>query len=402
MASLYRGAALSARQFEQHYAVPWILPRLHLWALLLLVWVLLTLGVLGQLSYAKKISVQGAVQPLTKAVVVRSRQMGVVAEVYVSEHSQVTAGEALLLIDQRSLATDGASHDQLHVEQLRSQRVALQRQQYLAKVLADQEAQALHTQLRGVQQQQKILGDQFQVLQQQQALAQTDHQRLTRLAAEHYVSARDVQQVSGVQLAAQAAVLEQLARRQTLAQEDTQLRARLQLLALQAENRQADLNAQVQQLDHQIKRVSAQGLTTLAASIHGVVTDVLVQQGQLVSAGMALMSVVPPSSRLPQVEVYLPSTAAGRVRVGLEARLRFAGYPFHEYGVAKGKVSDVSQTNTAEDRQSFFRAKITVLSVPPGIDVLPAGMQVDVDVILQNQALWQWLLQPVSGAALRL
>ena len=55
-----------------------------------------------------------------------------------------------------------------------------------------------------------------------------------------------------------------------------------------------------------------------------------------------MVSVVPPNSGLPDIDLYLPSTAVGRIRLGLTARVRFAGFPYAEYGLGKGEISDVS------------------------------------------------------------
>jgi membrane fusion protein len=402
LSSLFRTQARDARLLSQQQAAPWVLPRLQVWVGVVVAWLVLAGAVIAQLGYAEKISVQGTVQSQRKPIVVRATQSSVVAQLFVAEQAIIQRGAPLLLLDARSFATTHASHDTLHVEQLQTQHAALlQRKNHEQKRFVHKQT-AIQQQLAGLGEQLGTLAQRITLLRQRLTLADEDSSRLASLAAQHWVSIRDVQQAQTVQLVAQETLLAQIAQQQALQLRVSDLQGQLQLLASEAESRGADTSAQIRQLEHQIKRVGVQGQTTVVSATSGRVVDLLVQTGQQVIAGMPLLSVLPLTPEAHAVEAYLSSKAAGQVRAGMSAQLRYAGYPFQEYGSAKGKVVDVSAVNLADTSRPAYRAQIEVVEVPANVDFVPAGMLVEVDIALREQALWRWLWQPITAILKRL
>lgn len=69
----------------------------------------------------------------------------------------------------------------------------------------------------------------------------------------------------------------------------------------------------------------------------------------------------------------LPQTNLGKVRVGQEVLIKFAGYPFQEFGSVKGRVLTIADI---PDRNGSFLAKIS----------LPAGLRTQYGKLIQYRA----------------
>lgn len=64
-------------------------------------------------------------------------------------------------------------------------------------------------------------------------------------------------------------------------------------------------------------------------------------ENQYVNMGEEIVTIVPDSNQLIG-KVYVQGFGAGKVEVGQAVRLKFEGYPYHEYGAVFGKVKAVS------------------------------------------------------------
>lgn len=61
-------------------------------------------------------------------------------------------------------------------------------------------------------------------------------------------------------------------------------------------------------------------------------------------------------------ELHIPQQNAGKVRVGQEVLVKFAGYPYQEFGGVRGRITTIADIPL---KDSIFLAKV----------VLPAGLK---------------------------
>jgi len=402
LSTLFRSQVLSPRGDDHGRVVPWSAPHLRWWAALLVVWLVLAVVALAQLEYADKITVEGSVAPRAQPAFVRSAAVGVVSVVHVQDGARVSAQDPLITIDRRSHGIAGKRHDQLQVEQIQARGRAIGEATRRYRVLRRQEQALLVDRLAGVKQQRRTVTEQLHVLRQRLDLARTDARRQRGLAQRKFISQVDLHRGETALLAARESLLAQRSHSHQLQARADELHGQMQVDALQTGNRLADFEQQRLQLEHDIRRVQARGEWLVVAPVAGRVVDLVAHTGQPVAAGSVLLTVAPASSGLHPVEVHLPSQAVGRVRPGMPVRLRYAGYPFQEYGSGRGEIASVSEVNRADGREPSFRAQIAVVSLPADVDRVPAGMSVSADVLLQSRPLWAWLLEPLQGAMTRL
>lgn len=369
---------------------------LVIWLLVMVCLIVLTL----QLSYTQKVSVSGTVQPTRGVVAVRSPQAGVVSRLQVNTHDFVQAQTSLLVLDQKTHGITGESFGQLHISQLQAQQRDLRDQWTALQKVYEQQGLALAGQLKGLHGQQLTQRSRVKTLQQRLAVVDAAHAQVEQLAAQKWISQTDLQSSQAKRLTAQEAQLDQLLAQQAIDVQVAQLLDQQQLLKLQAQLKREEFKSKLRQLEHEIHRVGYQAELAVTAPVAGRVDDVLVHTGQRIERGELLLNLLPADGALQQVEAFVPATAAGKVRQGMPVRVRFAGYPYPEYGSAKGRVVQIAQASVANS--NVYRAKIALVEVPAEIESVPAGMQVDLDIQLHRRALWQWLSLPLTEALMRI
>jgi membrane fusion protein len=199
-----------------------------------------------------------------------------------------------------------------------------------------------------------------------------------------------------------------------------------------------DLERQIRDLDHEIavvptdvanlqaqaaqasatlaqKRVTTQAQSTFVATapIGGRIVAVPVERGQTVAAGAAV-AVLTPSGAALTAELYVPSRAAGFIRLGQDVRIQYQAFPYQTFGSARGVVKSVSRTVLAPNEvaipgltvsEPVFRVRVALprQSVSAyGREVpLQPGMLLAADIVIDRRTLLEWLLDPLYAVGRR-
>jgi multidrug resistance efflux pump len=78
------------------------------------------------------------------------------------------------------------------------------------------------------------------------------------------------------------------------------------------------------------------------------------RENQFVSQGQEIFSVISKENK-PSGELILPSSGAGKVKIGQEVIIKLENYPYQQYGTIKGKVESISlTTNQSRDKNNAF------------------------------------------------
>jgi HlyD family secretion protein len=112
--------------------------------------------------------------------------------------------------------------------------------------------------------------------------------------------------------------------------------------------------------------------TVIKASMDGIVTELNVSVGELVSSGMPLATLT--SSEKPYVEINVKETDLGRVHVGNEVEITISAYPDEKF---KGKIVNVNQKpDFATKRATNNNGDFDVLSY--GVKIELKGVDQDI------------------------
>ncbi|MFC5581097.1 HlyD family secretion protein [Rhodanobacter terrae] len=411
--SLFRQEVVEARRGEWLgsiiVAAPlsrWLLTAL---ALALAVALLLFL-VLGH--YTRRETVSGQLVPSAGLLNVTAPSAGTITRLHVHDGQAVKAGEVLLELssDQDSAAL-GDTHA-LVGQQLDAQRAGLQADLLNQQQLTQQQADALRARVSLLHAQLTQIGGQLGIQQQQVTSNQQLLARIEPLGAKGYVSALQIQQQKATALDAQAQykalVRQQLDTRQQLDAAQQQLTQ----LPLDATAKRNDTERQLATVVQSIAQNELQRAAVLRAPRDGIVSAVLLKQGQMVSAGQPLLSILPAGSTL-QAQLLVPSRAIGFIAPGNTVVLRYQAFPYQKFGQQYGRVTDISRSALSpsevttlvgqQSQEPLYRVQVRlnqqdVLAYGKPESVKP-GMALDADILMDRRSLLEWVFAPLYGMA---
>lgn len=353
-------------------------------------------------SYTRKQTVIGWLAPDKGLVRIVSSQEGVIQEVHAKEGDVVAAGARLVTLDFDNALTDGRSAATVKLESLNAQynevyeRLAPLQKQYDAKERQLRaRVESLKVELAAVQQQERAQKQRVriadQVLGRYRALAAEDNasdievleheealliltQNQTQLGRERLAITRQIEEAEGV-------LVDLPGDRQAAASE---------------------LRNQLETLSRQRAEYEASRSIVLTAPVAGSIAAAPLRKGQTASGGRMLMALIPEGGYL-QVELFVPTSAAGFVKSGQDVNLRLDAFPHQKFGVVRGTVNTISRSvyNPSELPISVALEE-PVYSVTVDIEEqsisfnddrfpLQAGMLLKADILLERRRMWRLL-----------
>lgn len=365
--------------------------------------------------YTRREHVDGSLVPQAGLLKVTARDAGTVTRLDVREGDPVRAGQALLTIsgDRSSTAmgpTAAAIGAKLHAQeaQVRATLAGLQPR-------SDAQAGDLHARI-GMLRSQLAQIDAQRALQHKQAITAANLvQKARPLHRRGIVSTIQFDQYQDAALAQQEQVKALARQRLDTTQQLSALKAQLAQLPIDTAAKAHQLRGQLAQLDASLAQNAVQRDTVLRAPAAGTVSSVLIDPGQSVASGRALVTIMPKGSSL-RAQLLVPSSAIGFVHDGTPVVLHYQAFPYQKFGVQHGTVVDVS-------RSALTPAEITALlgrTPPPQplyrVDVVLAsqsieaygkphsllpGMILDADLLLDRRRMIEWIFEPLYGMAKR-
>lgn len=404
-ASLFRPEALAVRDAHFSHSGSHPLPlSQRILSLLAVMFIATVAALLYHGKYTARHAVRGVVTTTQANVRVVARQPGTVTEIFIGEGSVVARGAALLRIEDLRHTANGDVNAAL-VDSLRNELAAVDAELRHLETQAANDARAADRSLKNSEQQLAALQLELQLAQSQRELSDQQHLRL--LEAGSAVSEQDVEQAAAQVLAADS-------RLSTLLRQILEQRAVRDELQFRQSNIPAQLAIQVAGIASRRERVQQQLLTvtsaadiTVRAPMAGRTSALRVRQGESVTAGQTMLTLLPASAEF-VVDLLVPDRAAGLLTRGADVRLRFDAFPHQQYGVWQGRVSSVSATtvfssdkpDTMTQTGQGYLARVE-LTVPNDGLALPlrAGMTVTADILRDERRLIDWLVAPLRGIA---
>jgi membrane fusion protein len=363
-------------------------------------------------EYTRKARVTGVLAPTQGVMRVVAPQAGIALKVHAREGERVQIDAPLFAIADTRANRARIEVGALLEANLEARRRALRSQR--AHVLA-----ALESEQAGLVQRQRGLARELE-----QIDTEIDaHADRLALASQGLARARRLEDVGFLSTAArereEEAAFEQASRvesarrtRLSLAREGAALEHAMTTARFRARAQLATIDLQRAALDQEQAERDAQFNATLVAPISGVVGTVLVEPGQVVTAGMTLATLIPADATL-EAHLYTPSRSIGFVRDGQQVLLRYLAYPHQKFGSHRARVVGVSKnplspgelgfTPADGSREPLYRIKAVLdaqtISAYGRPEPLQAGMQVEADVLLDRRRLVEWIFEPLLSLA---
>jgi membrane fusion protein len=370
-------------------------------------------------SYTRKVDVSGVLLPAGGLIHVVNSQAGVIVSRSVDEGKPVREGDVLFVVrSDRSSPTQGDAAKAVTALLNESLRSLRQDQQQLSLQAQDR----LRASARKVEQLKSSLPllDQQIVLQQQKlAIANDNYRRFHDLQDSHFVSVTDVQQRQ-TELLEQRLRLSASQRDGANAQQElATAEAALGDQKIQASRDQETAKRNILLTRQELTENEARREVQVLAPAAGVVSNVMVNVGQSVTASQTLAVVVPPDSPM-EADLYAPSKAVGFLKAGMAVRLRYDSFSYQQFGLARGSILEVANTPIRPEEIELLaggiqpgdksvpvyhvRVKLEQQSVNAyGAALrLKAGTKVDASVTVERRRLIEWMLGPLYSISRRL
>lgn len=373
----------------------------------LMVLVLLFVG-----TYTRHETVQGQLIPSSGLLPITARSAGTVVAIPVHEGKVVKKDEALAeLSGEVNSLSRGQTQGAVIVEfkaQLQELEALLENQ----KRLGNQQHEGLRTRIAVLRQQLSEIDRQSSTQQEQVAITERRLAKLRPGVQDGTFSQVELEKYQAEVLNGRAQLNVLARQRLDTEQQLKTLEGQVQELPLTIEAQQNELRFRLSAINQSLAQNEAQRASVLRAPRNGVVVNLAIQNGQMVTAGQRLLSIVPEGSLL-QAEMWLPSRAVGFLQDGNRVILRYPAFPYQKFGQQDGRLLEISRSATAASELTSILGRtvseplyrvlveldqqtVTAYGKP---EPLRPGMTVDADILLDRRRLIEWVLEPVYGVS---
>lgn len=400
---LFRAEALRHRSERLHGNVSLATPiTWQIIGFMLLITTLIAATFAASASYAR-IETAGGVVTLDKGVAtVTPSRSGIIEKIAVSEGQRVKAGQILVRVRSEEDMVGGQTAPTRIRQSLEEQDARLATQGGLLLSAAGAEQSRLREQIIGLSAELESVARQIDDQQRLVEVATDDYNSVRKVAENGFISRRDMEtrQATVLSRRQQLAQLEQLraAKRAAIAEARraiAQSNAATQAQVAGAQSNRAALAQQLAQAD------LARGYA-ITSPVDGVVSALTARLGQQATNQQQLMIVIPTGAEL-QVELYLPTTAAGFLRKGQEVRVAIDAFPYQTFGTLPAQIVDISAATIArQGPNGAIPVYLVTAKIPrPWImafgrkQALVPGMTLSARIVTENRSLLEWLFQPI-------
>jgi HlyD family secretion protein len=184
--------------------------------------------------------------------------------------------------------------------------------------------------------------------------------------------------------------------------------SRLAILKSQEElnNRQREITAmqaEITQTKNQLNALQLQlGQRTIKSPTNGTIfTLPIARVGAVVQPSNIIAQIAPENTPL-ILKAQMPSQESGFLRLGLPVKLKFDAYPFQDYGIVEGKLTQISPDSkiidTPEGKTEVFEVEVTLnqsyIQAQNKRIPLTAGQTATAEVIVRQRRLIDFILDP--------
>jgi membrane fusion protein len=365
--------------------------------------------------YTRREAVSGQLVPMAGLITIVAPSAGTLIEVRVREGQSVVTGEILLeLSSEQDSAALGNAHA-IVCEQLQVQRSKLQSDLMDQQALAQQQEGASRSKISLLRSQLIQVGDQLAIQQEQVDSSQQLLDRISPLRDKGYVSAVQIQQQQAAVLDAKAQLKSLTRQKLDIQQQLGGAQQALSQLPLDTAGKRNDTERQLSSVSQSLAQNEMQRAIVLRAPRAGVVSSVLLKEGQMAGTGQSILSILPSNSAL-QAQLLVPSRAIGFIEPGNTVVLRYQAFPYQKFGQHYGRIVEISRSALSPSEasvivgkqvdQAFYRVMVDldnqhVLAYGHFESVKP-GMALDADILMERRRLIEWVFEPLYGIRHRL
>jgi membrane fusion protein len=405
--TLFRRQALLALA-ERPYGRPVCrAPRPWSWVTLLLICLAVaTAWFTANAEYSRKERVRGWLVPEAGSVRITHATPAVVDELLRAPGEIVAAGDPIMVLSRNTYLDDGRNSADAIVQEIQNQVAAIEDRIQMLREENRIQLDSDRRQLASVAAGQGAIGQQQEQLQLRVDAAAARLERLNDASSKGAVTRFDVLRQQDETSAMRQALARLLQEKSALQREQQQLEERIGRLPIELQGMITALRSEQSQLKQQVTLQRSGQRPVITAPVAGRIASVDVHVGDSIAPRQLLATVVPEQLRL-VAEIFVPSSAVGRIRRGQSVRLLYDAFPVEQFGGFAGEVQDIADVimlpaevpQTFALREAAFRVRVAIekqaIQLLDGPAVLKPGMLLGADIVVETRTLASWMLEPL-------
>lgn len=407
--SMYRQAAIDAHYMHK-YGKVCMLPKIGHFGLFvsILMLVIAALVYICTQPYFDTVNVNGWVSTTSSNVSVRSQEnAGIVADVFVSNGNEVTAGQAIATIRRSQgqvLGTKGIDAKRTHILQTQSNRLAILEKKNTHLFV---EAQGLVDRyLQSEKQIDEIIRHQ-QAHKHQLYISKKRWGSIKKLAEKGTVSAMQVEQSELQMLSLHQQDFELFMQFQSL----QTTHAKIGEQTLKNKQQQSQLRHEINLLNIKTQQALEALLNETQFTVHaprtGYIDNLQIDKGKSVSFNQVLTQIAPIAPAY-YIQLAIPSHQVAFLQKDQQVLVTVDGFAYQKYGSLPGVVTHISEQVISPNdvdgllvaaNQAVYLVDIDIEYTKPSSTLdkiaLRSGMTVSASINKQESTILEWLLAPL-------
>lgn len=345
-------------------------------------------------QFDRTAEVRGTVAPVSGIARIVAPQPGIVSQVFVKQGQRVVGGAAILKIASPNRLPSGASERAVALNALRLQQRLIGQSIDAERSRQEAEQSRLGEQLAELSASERSYDGQIRL---QEERIRSNEERLARLSPlrpKGYVP-------EATYLALEDSIMTQRQQLATFLQSRDQARhesrrIRLQMSEVAAVGRREELQGEgtLIALQRGAAEAQIQAEVMLAAPLEGAVSSLVGRPGMAVSAGQELATVTRPEDSLEAV-LFIPSRAAGSLRVGQDVTLRYDAFPHQRFGLGHGKITEIATSANIPQPGGEPSYRVRVRLSDTRRFALRPDMALTASIVVESRTLLDWLFSPL-------
>ncbi len=360
--------------------------------------------------YTRRETVAGSLVPSMGLLNVSASMAGTVEKTFVHDGQTVAADQPLAQISADRDSPSMGLIDALITQSLHSQAVLLRSDLANQKQLVATQQSGLQAKLAMLKTQRTEIEGQIDIQRQDVASTEAVLARFHSIGDGAFISALQMQQQQTTVFNARAQLKSLQRDRIALTQQISQVEHQLVQLPLTAASQANSTEAKLAGISQELAKTAGARSIILRAPEAGTVSTIVVDPGQTVQAGQSVISVMPAGSVL-RAQLLVPSRAIGFIHPGARLNLRYAAFPYQEFGQYHGVVTSISRSALTpaqvsgliqeQTKRPLYRVMVRLdrqlVDVYGRPEHLKAGLGLKASIMLDRRRLIQWVFEPLYG-----
>ncbi len=376
------------------------------WGGCLAVAIIVILAIFGR--YTQHVTAAGRLVPSHGLLTLTAVESGELKSLHVQQGQAVLEGQVIAEISgELSSASMGGTYASLSA-QLLGERDRLRNDLDGSEKMFSHQQRLIEDKMRSLTGQLRQINQQAALQRQHYDINQRLLEKMESLSGTGYVSELQILQQKGALLEQNSQIKALGAQELVIRQQFEEARNELDRLPLDAEMKRNAILSKIADLEQRLVQNEVRRAYVIRAPRDGVVSAIMVDEGQAVQVGQPIIAQFPSGSEM-QAQLFVASRQVGFIRQGSPVLLRLQAFPYQDFGQIQGVILEISHSALSPDDvqrmtskqfgEPQYQVRVSLdkqaMAKWGGENILLPGMMVDASIILHERRLIEWFFEPL-------